>query len=265
MSSIGFPDGQRITQWLGSPLASATALAIGAGNHVDGPFNLASWASVIVAVKATGGTVTVTVTQTINGGPPGLALAQQFVVPAGQTLFESVVLFGDTVTLTLQGSAPGETVDYALYPANTTTNAQVLATASLNFQHNEVLVAAEAALDFVDVGASVFTVTDDPTNGRIKVSMPRSITAWVSDTGAILAGSGFTVTVLGVGLYRVNFSVAFAGTPCVNALVADTLGAAEDGISLTGVGAGQATVELFNTNTRVPVNQGFFMHALQMI
>jgi hypothetical protein len=169
--SIGFPDGQRITQWLGAVVVTATGLVIGNVLHEDGPFNLASWASVIVAIKPTGGNVTVTVKQQISGGPPSLIEPVTVVVPAGQTVFESVVLFGDVVTLQLLGSAPGVSVDYALYPSNVTTNAQVLASATVNFQKDEVLVAAEPTLDLLTANQNLWTLTDDAPNTRMKLAL----------------------------------------------------------------------------------------------
>lgn len=172
MSSIGFPDGQRITQWLGAPIVEAAGLVIGNVLHSDGPFSLASWASVIVAIKPTGGNVTVRVRQQISGGPPGLELDETFVIPAGATAFEAVVLFGDAVTLELTGSAPGVSVDYALYPSNSTTNAQVLTQATINVQHNDVLVAAEATLDFEDASGFAWGVVDDAPNTRVKITPP---------------------------------------------------------------------------------------------
>jgi hypothetical protein len=263
MSSIGFPDGQRITQWLGAPIVQATARAIGNVLVEDGPYNLASWASVILAIKPTGGNVTATIRQKINGGPAGLELDETFVVAVGTTLFTSVVLFADTVYLDLTGSAPGVTVDYALYPANTTTNAQVLASANLNFQKNEVLVAAEPTLDFVDAGANTWTLTDDAPNTRMKVTPVRILTGRCHQDGTILSGSGFTVTRTAVGTYQIDFTVSFVGIPTVTAMILDELGAAEDGITMTTNSATRVTLETFNTATRAAVDQGFSFIAMQ--
>lgn len=171
--SIGFPDGQRITQWLGSPVVKATAAAIGNVLHTDGPFNLASWASIVVAIKPTGGQVTVTVRQRVTGGAVTLELPQTFIVNPGSVLFESIVLFGDEVYVDLTGSAPGVTVDYAVYPSNTTTNAQVLANATINLQHNDVLVAAEPTLDLEDARGLTWTIVDDAPGTRLKITPQR--------------------------------------------------------------------------------------------
>src|SRR4051812_1379184 len=120
-SGLGYPDWQKIQQWLGAPLDQATAAAIGAGAINLGPYNLASWASIILAIKPAGGKVTATIKQKISGGPASLELSEAFIVNAGTTAFEAVVLFGDVVSITLQGDTVGETVDYAIYPSNTTT------------------------------------------------------------------------------------------------------------------------------------------------
>lgn len=167
MSSHGYPDWQRYSVWLGTPLVQATALAIGAGSHTDGPFQVSNYASIILAIKPTGGQITATIKQTVQGGPTSLILSQQFVIPAGATAFEAVVLLGSTLTLDLQGSAGGETVDYALYPSNTTTNAQVITAATVDVQHQGVLVAAEPAIDLVDGLGITWTVADDGPGRRV--------------------------------------------------------------------------------------------------
>lgn len=168
--SDDYPDFQEYARWLGDPLVQATGLALGAGSHTDGPFTVSNFASVIVALKPTGGTCTVTVKQTVLGGPASLVLSESVIVAAGATLFEAFVLFGSAVELDLQGSAPGETVDYALYPSNTTTNAQVITQATIGVQHNDVLVANEAAIDLEDSFPVAFTVVDDPPGGRVKIT-----------------------------------------------------------------------------------------------
>lgn len=224
MSSVGYPDYQRITQWLGAPIVQGTGTAIGAGTHVDGPIEVANYASVILAIKPTGGPVTVTLKQTVPGGPASLLLTESVVVPAGATLFEAFVLFGQAVELDITGTIAGTTVDYALYGSNTTTNAQVITQATINVQHNDVLVAAEPTLDLEDFGANVWSVVDDGPNTRVKITPPRCITGEVSGAGAIIAGSGFTVSRTGVGRYVITFSPAFSAAPCVVATAIATSG-----------------------------------------
>lgn len=187
MSTVqGFPDWQRITQWLGPPIVQNTGLVIGAGTHTDGPVQVSNFASVVVALKATGGNVTVTIKQTVPAGPASLVLTSSVVVPAGATLFEAFVLYGGAVELDLTGSIAGTSVDYALYGSNTTTNAQVVTAATINVQHSEVLVAAEPTLDFVDVGGSVWSVTDDAANTRVKIALP-NLLAMLGATGRTVA------------------------------------------------------------------------------
>jgi hypothetical protein len=213
MSSIGYPDFQKIAQWIGAPIVQQTGLALGNGVHDDGPFNLASWASVVVAIKPTGGKVTVTVKQKISGGPATLELDTTFTVDAGATVFESIVLFGDAVTLHLAGDTIGETVDYALFPSNATTNAQLSTNPSIGFQLNDVLVATEPALDFEDAGGFKWSVLDDAAGARVKVTPPKIITGRVSGAGAIQAGTGFSVVRNSVGNYTVTYSVAWPSVP----------------------------------------------------
>lgn len=258
-SAQGFPDWQRITQWLGPPIAQNTGLVIGAALHTDGPFQVSNFASVIVSLKAAVGNVTVTIKQTVPAGPASLVLTETVIVPAGATLFEAFVLFGGAVELDLTGSVAGTSVDYALYGSNTTTNAQVITNATINVQHNEVLVAAEGTLDFVDAGAFVWGVADDAVNTRVKVTPPRIIAGRVSSAGAILEGSGFTVVRNTVGDYTVTFSAVYAATPNVQVTLAEqtNFGMAD----LVGVGAGS-----FRVNTASAAGAGadrgfsFFVH-----
>lgn len=232
-SGLGYPDWQKIQQWIGTPLDEATGAAIGAGAINLGPYNLASWASIVVALKPTGGKVTITVKQKLNGGPATLELDEVFVVNAGSTLFEAVVLFGDVVSVTLQGDTVGETVDYAVYPSNTTTNAQVITNATINVQHNEALVAAEQTLDFVDAaaGAGVWTIADDAANTRVKVTLPiigllahGSRAASVSTsgttfgTGADLLASPLSFTADGVSDYIVEIAAPWWQITTLNGL-----------------------------------------------
>lgn len=172
MSTYGFPDGQEITQWLGQVLAEQQNLAIGAGSTVLGPFSLANFASIVVAIKPTGGSVTVRVRQAIANGPATLILEEDLVVTAGETVFQAFVLFGDQVTVELDGGGVGTTVDYAVYPSNTTTNAQVIQSATINVQHNGALVGTEQGIDFEDALGFAWTVTDDGPNQRVKITPP---------------------------------------------------------------------------------------------
>jgi hypothetical protein len=191
MSSVGYPDYQRITQWLGAPLVQATGLVIGIGTHVDGPIEVANYASVIVAIKPTGGPVTVTLKQTVPAGPVSLVLTESIIVPAGATLFEAFVLFGQAVELDLTGTVGGTAVDYALYGSNTTTNAQVLTNATINIQHNDVLVAAEPTIDLEDDPGFPWSVVDDGPGTRVKVTPPAGVvrTRYVSSAQVALTNT----------------------------------------------------------------------------
>jgi hypothetical protein len=167
----------------------------------------------------------------VQGGPASLVLSQTVLVPAGATLFEAFVLFGSAVELDLQGSTAGETVDYALYPSNTTTNAQAITTTTVDVQHNDVRVAGEPALDFEDAGGFVWTIADDAANSRVKITPPRLLTGRIAADGTITAGTGFTITKGAAGLYTINHTVNFGSTPVV------LLQPVVDGYNLTHNGA----------------------------
>lgn len=192
MSAYGYADGQAITGWLGVPLVDTTGLALGAGSHTDGPFIVTNFASVIVAIKATGGPVTLKVKQAISGGPASLVLEEDLVVTAGETVFQSFVLFGDSVSVELDGSVGGTTVDYAVVPSNTTTNAQVIQAATINVQHNDALVGTEQTLDFEDGNGLTWVIADDGPNQRVKIT-PSGLA--LVPIGDVVVGAGGAATI----------------------------------------------------------------------
>lgn len=213
MSVSGFPDWQNIAQWLGSPVEQQTGRVINAGSYTTPAFELSSWAAVIVAIKAIGGAVDVTVTQNVSGGPTSLGLAQTFHVSAGATLFEAVVLFGDSVTVKFQGAGAGTSIDYAIYPSNTTTNAQVITQATINVQHNDALVAAEPTIDFVDGTYFAWGVADDAANTRVKVTPP--VPSWVPICDTVLGAAAAIIdtnTILGGNIPQTFRHLRFALT-----------------------------------------------------
>lgn len=177
MSSVagGFPDWQRITQWFGSPLDQATAFALGAGAKTVGPLDVRNFASIVVCVRPVGGNVTVTVQQIVPAGPANLVVSSSFTVNAGNVVFESFVLLAGAASITFQGTAGGETLDYAVVPSNVNTNAAISQVTQLGFQHNAVVVANETAIDFEDADGIAWTLTDDPGNNRVKVSPSRTL------------------------------------------------------------------------------------------
>lgn len=212
MSIIDTPDWQEITGWFGDPLVSADALAIGAGSHSDGPYDVGSYSSIVLAVKPTGGTIVVTVTQSIAGGPAALLSTGSYTVAAGATLFQSIVLQANRVTISLQGSAGGETVAYALYPTNTAVNTGTVTPATLNVQHNGTLVGAEPTVDFEDSTDSVWAVTNDGPNTRVQVSLASIASAAKLPLAAVQSITTATLTALSfAAAYAVNVgAVTFA-------------------------------------------------------
>lgn len=175
----GYPDFQRITQWIGAELdeGSATAIPTGAG-VTRGPFPVASWQGVIVFIKPTGGSVTATLKNTHRGIPASLEVDQQVIALAGHVTAQSFELFGDTVSLTMVGGSAGVTADWAIVPSNTT-----------------LQIASAAGVTGVSIGGIV------------------------SSAGAALAGSGYAVVRTGVGVYVVTFSAPFAATPVISLAV----------------------------------------------
>ena len=170
MSSSGFPDWQRITQWFAAPIAQATGVSLDGGDVTVGPFDLLSFASVIVCVKAIGGPVVVTLTDSIPGGPASLQTTTSFTVAAGNVEFQGIVLDAGGASVTFHETGPGTTVDYAIVPSNVNTNVAGALLAQLDFFHNDAAVANETGLDFEDSASLAWAVVDDPANARVKVT-----------------------------------------------------------------------------------------------
>lgn len=183
MPTFGHPDYQAFPQWLGAPIAQATGAAIGAGTITQGPFLVANYASVVIAIKANGGKITATLKQTIQGGPAGLVDSVSWTVVNGSTTFETVVLVAQNVELDLQGDTGGMTVDYAIYPANTTTNASVSSVSTVNLSANGALIEADPGVNFNDAAAAAFPGIPGLTWGAVpdpsgtKVSYTPTMTA----------------------------------------------------------------------------------------
>lgn len=110
----------------------------------------------------------------------------------------------------------------------------------LNVQHNDSLVAAEGTIDFEDAGANAWTIADDAANTRVKITPPRIVTGRVAATGAVLGGTGFTITKGATGLYTINWTPAFVAVPDVVAIVDD---AAAGFCWLTSNAAGSTGIE----------------------
>jgi hypothetical protein len=87
--------------------------------------------------------------------------------------------------------------------------------ASVEIDKNGVAIGSEPKLDFQDVNAMVFTVTDESGNQRVKVSGPKVITGLVNGDGTIANGSGFAAVHDSTGQYTISFTASFAGTPLV--------------------------------------------------
>jgi hypothetical protein len=191
MSAVvgGFPDWQRITQWFGTALDTGDDYPLGAGAHAVGPLDVRNFASVVVCVAPVGGSVTVKVDQLVPGGPAGLKVTTSYVVAAGNVDFHSVVLLAGAVTITFTGSAGGETLDYAIVPSNVNISAEVSTLSQLGFQHNDVAVANETAIDFEDATGLTWTITDDPGNTRVKVTPVLSADGWTPVAGAFAYSS----------------------------------------------------------------------------
>lgn len=76
-------------------------------------------------------------------------------------------------------------------------------TTTVNYQHNDILVASQATLDLVDSGTVTFTVTNDGANNRVKVSAAAGSTpagTFAQATPGDPVGTGNnTPTMMGLG------------------------------------------------------------------
>jgi hypothetical protein len=50
----------------------------------------------------------------------------------------------------------------------------------------------------------------------VSVPVPRIVTGLINGGGAIIAGTGFTVTKVATGYYRVTYAPAFSALPCLH-------------------------------------------------
>lgn len=198
----GHPDFQAYALWIGAPLVQQTGLAIGSGSHTDSAINVSNFASVILAVKPTGGTIVATLTQSVVGGPASLAFATQYTIASGSVAFNTLVLTGNLVTLQLQGNTGGETVDYALYPSNTTVSTPSVTGATLKFQHNAGATITEPGVDVEDSPFAAWTLTDDPGSSRVKLSaVPPTVLGYSEFTSPVTVtgtSEGATTSVVSV-------------------------------------------------------------------
>lgn len=92
------------------------------------------------------------------------------------TIQAAVAFFADDPEPFTPGNVPGS----------------VSLTSTLNFQHNDVLVASEPTVDFQDGANLVWTITDDNVNSRVKVtaSLTGIVTSFNGRSGAIVPASG---------------------------------------------------------------------------
>lgn len=86
--------------------------------------------------------------------------------------------------------------------------------AQIGFQHNDVLVGNEAAVDFEDGGGVTWTLTDDPANSRMKV--------------AAVAGGGVT------GIARVNGWFGGGSSVSAQSLISGGAASGTTGFSIPG-------------------------------
>lgn len=87
--------------------------------------------------------------------------------------------------------------------------------ASTNYDHNGAFVGLEPSLNLIDAGMFTWVVFDNGANTRVDVTPPKMLYGVITAAGAITVGTGFTVNRTGVGLYTVNYSVAFSAQPVV--------------------------------------------------
>lgn len=112
-----------------------------------------------------------------------------------------------TVTATLFGEAEPRIIIGSPSTANVTNQ--------INFQHNDVLVAAEQTLDFEDATGFAWTVVDDAANTRVKVTPPQPARVLLAAT--TLAAPAATVTFSAIsGAYQ-DLELRFSAQSNLNA------------------------------------------------
>lgn len=227
-----YPDFQRVANWIGAPLDTANALAVGVGGVTRGPFTITNWASVIIIIKATTNPCSVGLLWSNSGAPASLSISEGFtpaVATVGQSTFN---VLGDTLTVVLTGIGGTATVDYAVIPANTVVGSNFLSACILS-EATLHSASAAGALVWEDPNGNICqrlfgnrtplatgseleleTWTDAPgsQNGRLTVVV-RDSTGAVVVSRKLLAGDGTSDYALASAI-GVNAGAAFApGTP----------------------------------------------------
>ncbi|WP_103866682.1 hypothetical protein [Aquimarina sp. I32.4] len=71
----------------------------------------------------------------------------------------------------------------------------------------------------------------------------------INPNGSIAQGTGFTITKIGTGRYRINFSTAFTGIPSLTATAGDLNGVLDDNIvDISQISTSQCTVSTLDSN-----------------
>lgn len=128
---------------------------------------------------------------------------------------------------------------------------------SVEVDHNGVAISTEPKLDFEDAGANLWVVTDDPTNTRAKITPPKALTGRINPDGTIAAGTGFTCARLGVGAYKITYTVAFAAPPTVQLTPILPVSGNYPLAGINSQDAGQVTVNTIVLTTQATVDCGF--------
>jgi hypothetical protein len=145
-----YPDGQAIPLWVGDPILTQSAYAIGAGTHTFGPVSVRSWEGLILVAAPVGGACDFTVRANRSQGAATINVDTAVTVSAGAVATDAFALYGDQISLIVTGHAAGETVSFDLLPTNTVAQVKTLnpsTSASVNLYHNGVLVAAEPGIN----------------------------------------------------------------------------------------------------------------------
>lgn len=114
--------------------------------------------------------------------------------------------------------------------------------------HNGTKIGSETGIDFEDNGVFVWTTTDDPINGYVKVIPPQIVTGNISAAGVKQRGSGFTVVHAGTGLYTVTFNPVFTAIPVIVASGSDATGNANT-LATSGHAVNGFTVAIWQSNS----------------
>lgn len=118
MTSLGFPDWQRITQWIGRPLLELDDEPVGIVLEQLLSVRVSSWRSLSIVFASSAGNVYLKPAFSTAGASSVLVPSPDLYSPGGVVGRISLPVIGDTFTLSAALALAGQTMDMVVVPTN---------------------------------------------------------------------------------------------------------------------------------------------------